>query len=84
MQSLPRKKIFSIPGHQFVPTVLEIIQLELNAKEQKGKYGNSSFETVFVFKHRDHDGVESFEEMQKCHTVAECMALSSKHTDSTR
>ena len=40
----------------------------------------SLFETVFGFKHHDHDGVVSFKEVRKCHTVAEHMAMSSKHT----
>ena len=61
--------------------ILGSVELELNAKEQKGKDGVSSFETVFGIKHCDHDGAESFEEMRKCLTVAERMAMSSKHTD---
>ena len=53
----------------------------LNAKEQKGNIGVSSFETVYEFKHHDHDGMESFDEMRKCRTVAKGLALLSKHTD---
>ena len=41
----------------------------------------SSFETMFGFKHRDHDGIKFFEEMRKSRTVAERLALSSKHTE---
>ena len=59
---------------------LGLVVLELNAKEQKGKYGVSLFETVYGFKHQDHNEIEVFEKMCKCRTVAEQLALSSKHT----
>ena len=61
--------------------ILGSVELGLNAKEQKGKYGVSSFETVFGFKHRENDGVESFDKMRKCCTVAKHMAMSSKHSE---
>ena len=61
--------------------LLGSVQIELNAKEQKESYGVSSFETVFGFKHKDHEGFESFEEMRKCKTVRERLAASSRHSE---
>ena len=56
-------------------------QAQAKCQGKKGKYGVSLFETVFGFKHCDHDGIESFKEMRKCCTVVERMAMSSNHTN---
>ena len=53
----------------------------MNSKEQKGSYGVSSFETVFGFIHKDHEGLVSFEEMRKCRTVRERLAAYSLHSE---